>query len=167
MGERLAAPNPTPNPSPFTGRGKPKHPKVHFLAKLVFDLSANSGNGGGGSGPRQLSVLNPVRHFGFSTETCFAILFIVRIVTFEPDNFTVAFEGQHVRRNPIEKPTIVRDHDHAAGKILQSLSKARRVFTSRSFVGSSSSKTFAPSFSILARCTRFRSPPESLDTFFC
>src|SRR5690625_1788461 len=40
-------------------------------------------------------------------------------------------------------------------------SRALRVFTSRSLVGSSSSRTFAPSFNVFARCTRFLSPPES------
>ena len=62
-----------------------------------------------------------MRHLGLSSQTCFAILFVVRIVTFEPNNFTVAFERQHVRRNPIEKPTIVRDNDNATGKTLQGL----------------------------------------------
>src|SRR5580765_3572828 len=52
-------------------------------------------------------------------------------------------------------------------KFSNASSKARNVFTSRSFVGSSSSRTFAPSFSIFARCTRLRSPPESIETFFC
>ena len=41
-------------------------------------------------------------------------------------------------------------------------SSARSVSTSRSLVGSSSSSTLAPDFSILARCTRLRSPPESV-----
>src|SRR6185369_16977098 len=46
-------------------------------------------------------------------------------------------------------------------------SSARRVSTSRSLVGSSSSSTLAPDFSIFARCTRLRSPPDSWPTFFC
>src|SRR5467141_137508 len=46
-------------------------------------------------------------------------------------------------------------------------SSARNVSTSRSLVGSSSNSTLAPDLSILARCTRLRSPPESWPTFFC
>jgi len=108
-----------------------------------------------------------MRYFGLSSQTRFAIFFVVRIVTFEPDNFTVAFERQHVRRNPIEKPTIVRDDDHAAGKTLQSFFQRAQSVYVEVVRRSSSSKTFAPSLSILARCTRFRSPPESMETFFC
>src|SRR5881392_2522277 len=52
-------------------------------------------------------------------------------------------------------------------KFSSASSSARRVLTSRSFVGSSRSSTFAPSLSIFARWTRFRSPPERLPTFFC
>ena len=47
------------------------------------------------------------------------------------------------------------------------IADARKVSTSRSLVGSSSSRTLAPDLSILARCTRLRSPPESWPTFFC
>ena len=46
-------------------------------------------------------------------------------------------------------------------------SSARSVSTSRSFVGSSSSRTLPPDLSSLARWTRFRSPPDSLPTGFC
>src|SRR5262245_8471112 len=46
-------------------------------------------------------------------------------------------------------------------------SSARSVSTSRSFVGSSRSSTLAPLFSIFARWTRFRSPPDSFPTGFC
>src|SRR5262245_9588547 len=46
-------------------------------------------------------------------------------------------------------------------------SSARRVSTSRSFVGSSSSSTLPPERSSFARWTRLRSPPESWPTGFC
>src|SRR4029077_3708437 len=46
-------------------------------------------------------------------------------------------------------------------------SSARSVSTSRSFVGSSSRSTLPPLRRILARWTRFRSPPESWPTGFC
>ena len=47
------------------------------------------------------------------------------------------------------------------------LSSSRKVSTSRSLVGSSRRRRLTPSVSILASCTRLRSPPERLPTFFC
>ena len=44
-------------------------------------------------------------------------------------------------------------------------SNARKVFTSISLVGSSNKSTFPPSFKVMAKCTRLRSPPESTLTF--
>mmetsp|Transcript_6152 Transcript_6152/g.22501 ORF Transcript_6152/g.22501 Transcript_6152/m.22501 type:complete len:271 (-) Transcript_6152:171-983(-) len=52
-------------------------------------------------------------------------------------------------------------HDSSAS------SSARRVVTSRSFVGSSSINTFPPAVSVFASCRRFRSPPDKSPTFFC
>src|SRR5262249_48927522 len=46
-------------------------------------------------------------------------------------------------------------------------SSARRVSTSRSFVGSSRSRTLPPERRSLARWTRFRSPPLRSETRFC
>jgi len=59
--------------------------------------------------------------------------------------------------------------DHGASReIFQCLFKGTQwCFTSRSLVGSSRSSTLASSFSIRARCTRFLSPPDSIETFFC
>ena len=53
------------------------------------------------------------------------------------------------------------------GKPSSASSSARRVSTSRSLVGSSSSSTLPPDFSTLARCTRLRSPPESSPIVCC
>src|SRR5579862_3131816 len=44
---------------------------------------------------------------------------VVLIVPFEPLDVTVALEGEDVRRDAIEEPAVVRDHDHAAGKAEQ------------------------------------------------
>ena len=46
-------------------------------------------------------------------------------------------------------------------------SSARSVSTSRSLDGSSSSRTFAPDISVLARCSLPRSPPDNWPTIFC
>jgi hypothetical protein len=52
-------------------------------------------------------------------------------------------------------------------KFSSASSSARSVFTSKSLVGSSSNNTLAPSFNIFAKCTRLRSPPDKVPTFFC
>ena len=44
-------------------------------------------------------------------------------------------------------------------------SRARKVFTSKSLVGSSSNNTFPSSLKVIARCSLFRSPPDKVDTF--
>mmetsp|Transcript_29408 Transcript_29408/g.75018 ORF Transcript_29408/g.75018 Transcript_29408/m.75018 type:complete len:214 (-) Transcript_29408:1421-2062(-) len=46
-------------------------------------------------------------------------------------------------------------------------SRQRSVATSRSLVGSSSSSRLPLCLSVLARCSRLRSPPDSCPTFFC
>ncbi len=51
-------------------------------------------------------------------------------------------------------------------KVSSASSSARMEFTSRSFVGSSSSSRLASLLSTRANSTRFRSPPESTPTFF-
>ena len=45
-------------------------------------------------------------------------------------------------------------------------SRARNVFTSISFVGSSSNSTLASSFNAKAKCKRLRSPPDNTPHFF-
>ena len=62
----------------------------------------------------------------------------------------------------------VADNGSSARVVLGTTSSsARRVSTSRSFVGSSSRRTLPPLRRSLARCTRFRSPPERSPTRFC
>jgi len=61
-------------------------------------------------------------------EPTLSIGFVFRIVTVEPNHLAVAFEGENMGRNPIEKPAIVGDHHRAAGEVLQCLFKrAQRV----------------------------------------
>ena len=96
------------------------------------------------------------------------LVFLVGLeVAFEPFDVAVALEGQDVGGQAVEEEAVVADDHGAAGEILQRLFQRRRVSTSRSLVGSSSSSTLPPSLSILARCTRLRSPPDSRPTFFC
>ena len=57
-----------------------------------------------------------------------AIGLVFRIVAVKPNNLAVAFEGEHMGRDPVEKPAIVGDHDHAPGKIFQRFfERAQRV----------------------------------------
>jgi hypothetical protein len=53
------------------------------------------------------------------TKTGFLVLFVIRIVSFKPKDFAVAFEREYVRRNTIEKPAIVRDDHCAAGEVFK------------------------------------------------
>lgn len=52
-------------------------------------------------------------------------------------------------------------------KSIMACSSTRIVFTSRSFVGSSSRRRFPPLLSIFARWILFLSPPEHSETIFC
>ncbi len=61
-------------------------------------------------------------------ETALLVDFVVLIVAFEPLDVAVAFEGEDVRRDAIEEPAVVRDHDGAAGEVEQRLfERAQRV----------------------------------------
>src|SRR6516162_6703903 len=76
----------------------------------------------------QLSILDSMRLIGLGTETAVAIRFVVLVIALEPDDLAVAFERKHVRRDPIEEPAIVADHDGAAGEIDQRFfERAQRV----------------------------------------
>ena len=57
-----------------------------------------------------------------------AVRLVILIVPLEPDDLAVALEGEHVRRNAIEKPAVVADDHGAAGEIQQRLlERAERV----------------------------------------
>ena len=54
---------------------------------------------------------------GVVTNPAFQILFILRIIAFEPGYFAVAFKSQHVGGNPIEKPAVMRNHNGTAREL--------------------------------------------------
>jgi hypothetical protein len=58
---------------------------------------------------------------GDGAEACVAVSFIGGVVAFEPDDPALSFEGEDVRRDPIEEPTVVANDDGAAGEVLESL----------------------------------------------
>jgi len=53
------------------------------------------------------------------TKSSLSISLVFRIVAVKPNNLAVAFKGKHMSRDPIEKPTIMRDHDRAPCEVLQ------------------------------------------------
>ncbi len=55
-------------------------------------------------GPRQTTILNPMRLIGILAQARFAIRFIIRIVPLKPHHFAVAFKGQNMRGDAIQKP---------------------------------------------------------------
>jgi len=47
-------------------------------------------------------------------KTLFSVSFIVGIISLEPDDFAVAFKGQNMGGDAIQKPAIMRDNDGTA-----------------------------------------------------
>src|SRR6266545_5347250 len=76
----------------------------------------------------QLPVLDPMRRIRFGAEAAAPVCFVVLVVALEPDDAAVAFEGEHVRGDAIEKPAVVADHHGAAGIVEERLfERAQRV----------------------------------------
>ena len=68
-----------------------------------------------------MPVLDPVRCFSRRAQTLFAVGLIIGIIPFEPNDFTVAFKGEHVCGDTIEKPAVMRNYNRATGEVLQRL----------------------------------------------
>src|SRR5205823_11748395 len=88
----------------------------------------------------------------------------------EPSNHVVCESPSHARmcvatRSRNHRSCVITTAQPANSS--SASSSARSVSTSRSFVGSSSSRTLPPLRSSFARWTRLRSPPDSLPTRFC
>ena len=60
-----------------------------------------------------------MRLVGGGAEAPLPIGFVVLTVALEPHDLAVPFEGEHVRRNAIEEPPVVADHNRAARKVEQ------------------------------------------------
>ena len=58
---------------------------------------------------------------GFVAEAFLAVRLVILIVAFEPDHLAVALESQHVGRDAVQEPAVVRDDQDAAGKLQQRL----------------------------------------------
>src|SRR5581483_1428011 len=101
-----------------------------------------------GNLPDQRLVPDAVGLGRLGTEALPPVGLVVGEVAFEPPDLRLALEGQHVGGDPVEEPPVVADDDGAAGEGQQPLLQRSER-------------------SVLARCSRLRSPPESLPTGFC
>jgi len=66
-----------------------------------------------------MAILDAMGLAGGGTESQFSVRFVFRIISVEPDDLTLPFKGEDVRRNAVEEPAIMADHQGAAGKIFQ------------------------------------------------
>jgi len=97
-----------------------------------------------------------------------ALLLVDLVGALAPDHFAVPLERDDVRRDAVEEIAVVRHDDRAAREVGEGPPRGRGGSRgSRSFVGSSRTRTLPPWRRSLASWTRFRSPPESLPTFIC
>src|SRR5687768_92001 len=69
--------------------------------------------------PHQRLVFDPMRLVCIRTLPLLQVFDVSLVVPLEPDHLRVSLEREHVRRNTVEEPSIVRDHDGAAWKIEQ------------------------------------------------
>ena len=49
------------------------------------------------------------------------IFLVVGVIALEPDHLAISLEGEDMRSDPIQEPTVMGDNDRAAGKIEQRL----------------------------------------------
>jgi len=68
----------------------------------------------------QLPVRDPVRPVRIRTLPSLEVLSVFAVRAFKPHRLRVSLERKDVRRDSIEKPPVVRDHNSTAGKIDQS-----------------------------------------------
>src|SRR5215204_7020586 len=103
---------------------------------------------------RQLTILDAVRLGGVFAEARTLVLLILGEVPLEPEDFTVALEGEDVRGDAVEEPAVVADDDGAAGEVFERLlERAHGVHVEvvRRLV---EEEDVGASFNILARWTR-------------
>ena len=108
-----------------------------------------------------------MRTVGLGAEAALLVRLVVLVIALEPDDLAVALEGQDMGGDAVQEPAIVADDDRAAGEILQPLFQRPQRIDVEIVGRFVEQQQIAPSFSIFARWTRLRSPPESWPTFFC
>src|SRR5947209_12776614 len=65
----------------------------------------------------KLLILYAMRLVGGGAEAGVPLLLIDLVVALAPDDAAVALEGEHVRRNAVEEPAVVRDDDGTAAEV--------------------------------------------------
>ena len=100
--------------------------KHHFPAsqhKLLSPVYVQSLSGAG-----QLTILDAVRLVCGCAEAAFAVSFVFGVVALEPDDAALAFKGEDVSCDAVQKPAVVADDDSAPGKVFESFfESAHRV----------------------------------------
>jgi hypothetical protein len=76
----------------------------------------------------QFLILDPMRIIRITAQAVVTVGFIILIVAFKPDHLAIAFESQNVRRDPIQKPAVVRNDHRAAGESQQRFFKRAQRF---------------------------------------
>ena len=119
-------------------------------------------------GANELLVRDAVRAVGLGAEALVPVLLVGLEVALEPRR-PASRPRTRARASRRGRGTSDRGRSRrrSPGTSSSASSSARSVSTSRSFVGSSSSRTLPPRRSSFARCTRLRSPPESTPTLRC
>src|SRR5215467_807179 len=69
----------------------------------------------------QVPILDTVRLIRCGSQSRTPVGLVVGVVTFKPYDPAFAFEGKDMRRDAIQKPSVVTDHYGAPGKIIESI----------------------------------------------
>src|ERR1700722_15252574 len=88
---------------------------------LRYWFALQSAMNGASALTRELLVFDPVRDGGIDSQAPLLVFLVFLEVALEPFDVAVAFEGQHVGGDAVEKPAIMADDDGAAGEILERL----------------------------------------------
>ena len=113
----------------------------------------------------ELPVLDPVRLVGVGAEAARAVRLVVLVVALEPLDVAVALEGEDVGGDAVEEPAVVARSRRRSRRSRAAPPRARAACRRR---GRWSARRAAArcrrACSSFARCTRLRSPPESVPT---
>src|SRR5262245_8672485 len=69
----------------------------------------------------KFAVFDSMRPFGFDSQPPLTVGLVILIIPFEPLHLAVALEREYVRRDAVEKPAIVTDHDRTSRECQQRL----------------------------------------------
>src|SRR3984893_8293429 len=94
------------------GRGSAAFAVVLAALRALYDESRL---------PRKLPIFQPVRDDTVDSEAALLVFLVSGEIALEQFDMAVAFEGEHMRGNAIQKEAIVRDDDRAAREIHQGL----------------------------------------------